>query len=355
MRKVLILVMMSLLMTLIFASSAVALEPYYHGDFDTNSVGCAKCHVTHAGSAKALLIAGPTQTDFCNYCHSDISKSPYGVLDGKIQTDLEVWPSLAGGFDSSFDFDTKNYDATDGANPANYIASDSVHGVESFDSDDWVLGAQIPGGTNTLVGNFRCGSCHDPHAGGTYPAAGVMPRLLKASLYGTDFVVADFQDWTFSAETASFGTDMRAKVLTGYGDEAGNWCAGCHDLFNQTAHDAGQVAVNNASTGNADKYMHRMNFTVNAANVNDITNASLEKLALSVGGDLTCLTCHRAHGTASTVTAGTVFNRAWNYLHGDGTAESGTQESSVLLREKERDVCFDCHGAAEFNKPSQQE
>ena len=295
---------------------------------------------SHAGSAKALLIDGPTQTDLCYFCHDDIIKNPYDAALGKIQTATEVWPSLAGGFDSSFDFDNQAYTAVAGAVGTNYIASDSVHGVETYDgpaeNSDWDLGVQIPGGTNTLVGDFKCGSCHDPHAGGTYPAAGVMPRLLKASLYGTDFdATADFQDWTFSAETASLDTELRAKVLTGYGDNAGNWCAGCHDLFNQTAHDAGQVAVNNADTGNTDKYMHRMNFPLAGAGKAAASNIALDKLALSVGDYLTCLTCHRAHGTASTVTAGTVFNRAWNYLHGDGTGASSTQESS---RSEERRV-----------------
>ena len=158
---------MSLLLTLVFASSAVAIEPYYHGDFDTNSVGCAKCHVTHAGSAKALLIDGPTQTDLCYFCHDDIIKNPYDAALGKIQTATEVWPSLAGGFDSSFDFDNQAYTAVAGAVGTNYIASDSVHGVETYDgpaeNSDWDLGVQIPGGTNTLVGDFKCGSCHDPH------------------------------------------------------------------------------------------------------------------------------------------------------------------------------------------------
>jgi len=356
MKKLIYLTLMVTMLTFLMAASVLAVEPYYHGDFAADTTGCAKCHVTHAGTAAALLVYGANQTEFCYYCHNGFTKSPYDAEFGKIETGTGTMPSVAGGFAKTFDFDdpAKTYDetATGGGTAANFILNTSQHGVESYDSDEWVDGVQIPGGSNTVTGNFRCGSCHDPHAGGTYPAAGVMPRLLKSELYGTTFVPANHQDWTFSGVVASTTGEFKTKVLTGYGDNAGVWCAGCHDLFNQTAHDAGQVAE-----GTTSKYMHRVNFPIKAANVASVTNNSLTKIALSVGNDsLTCLSCHRAHGTASTVTDGTVFARAASYLTGDGTnTPSATQTSTVLLRDKNRNVCYDCHGAATKNTPTLQD
>lgn len=353
MRKLTFISMLALLVLLMTGSIAMAADqPYYHGDFATDTTGCAKCHVTHAGDAAALLIAGPTQTDFCYYCHDNLLASPYDVYTGQIATSTGVMPSIAGGFDRTYDFDTKTYDETGGGVDTNYLSVSSVHGVETLDNDDWTDGSLIPGGTNNLTGNFRCGSCHDPHAGGTYPAAGVMPRLLKAALPASTEDPANYQDWTFSSIDHAMITGFKTKVLTGYGDYAGVWCAGCHDLFNQTAQGAGQNPVD---VNGKDKYMHRMNFTIdNDANgVDAIQNAKLEKVALSVGNKLTCLTCHRAHGTASTVTTGTVWNRAREYKNSIG-GTSDTSISTVLLREENRDVCYDCHGAATANRPSDQ-
>ena len=96
MKKIALTAMLTLMMVLMLATIASAVEPYYHGDFASNSLGCEKCHVTHAANAKALLVAGPTQTDFCYYCHNGFLKSPYDAESGKIQTATETWASVAG-------------------------------------------------------------------------------------------------------------------------------------------------------------------------------------------------------------------------------------------------------------------
>lgn len=371
MKKVLLITLTALLMVMLASSVAMAIEPYYHGDFATDSTGCAKCHVTHAGFAKALLISGPTQTQFCYYCHNGVSKSPYDVENGKIDTAGGLMPSLAGGFGRSFNFDdaanTYDIDAgTGGGDDANFIASTSKHGVESYDSNDWATGgtlALIPGATTNQTDAFRCGSCHNPHAGGTYPIPNAaantrMPRLLKDNLFGVNFDPANHGDWSFTVLEGAGTTDTAVTVVQEYGQNVGVWCAGCHDLFNQTAHDAGQAAVNNAGTGGTNKYMHRMNFQL--TNPGDIKAGHnvIQKLALSnnigtgVNNYLTCLTCHRAHGTASVSTL--AFDRATNYKKGTGAAAGNTQTSSVLLRETNRDVCYNCHLDATKNRPQDQ-
>jgi len=364
MKKSILLVLLAVLVMLATAMTAnAAVEPYYHGDFASDTTGCAKCHVTHAGSAAALLIYGSNQTQFCLYCHNDPLKSPYNAQDGKITSATGFIASVSGGFTKSFNFDNANYNETDGAIAGNYVANSSVHGVETYDNGDWTTGTQIPGGADAsnLVGNFRCGSCHDPHAGGAYtPGNGtIMPRLLKTELPAATVAVADHDDWTFTAVANSWdggvgNNQFKTRVTTGYGDNAGVWCAGCHDLFNQTAHNAGQNAVNDAS-GVVNRYMHRMNFTMDndATGVQAVVNKTVYKVALSVNNKLTCVTCHRAHGTSTTVTNSPSWNRAATYKNSAG-GTSSTSTSTVLLREKNRNVCFDCHGAAANNKPSQQ-
>lgn len=356
MKKLLLSAMLSSVMVLMAATMAsAATQPFYHGNFATDTTGCAKCHVTHAATAARLLVSGTNQTEFCNYCHNDVTKAPYDSNQGMIDANGGMMPSLAGGFTKTFDFDTKAYNTTDGAALGNYLATTSKHGVESYDSDDWVTGVKIPGGANNLSGDFRCGSCHDPHAGGTYTAGTNMPRLLRTDL-PVAINKATFDAWTFTAIGDS-PNGFQTKVLTGYGDNAGTWCAGCHDVFNQTAHDAGTALVNNPGASITNKYMHRMNFTL-AADGQTALGADnvLNKVPLSTGGALTCFTCHRAHGTASAVADGNLsFNRASTYADSlAGALTTSTSKSTVLLRLKNRDVCYKCHKEATANTPTLQ-
>lgn len=367
MRKLLLSAMLTMVGILMLATIASAApQPYYHGDFATDTTGCAKCHVTHAGSAAALLVDGPSQTTFCYFCHNGITKSPYDAQNGKIATGTGVMPSVAGGFERTFNFDDagltyNEHAATGGGLDANFIANTSKHGVETYESDEWVNGITIPGGTGAganLVGKFRCGSCHDPHAGGAYTGANIMPRLLKKALPSATFTAATFGDsttpatydgrWTFSAVADANATGFKTTVVEKYGDGISAWCAGCHNLFNYTTHNPGTGQV-----ANAGKYMHRIDFKLSAAGKVSLGgNNVIQKLPLSTNDKLNCLTCHRAHGTASAVTAGTVFNRYAAYEQGTGAAAAATNESTVLLRQKNRDVCYNCHLAATENTPA---
>lgn len=366
-KSIITVVLVGLMLVMTAAVANAAIEPYYHGDFANDTTGCAKCHVTHAGSAKALLIFGTNQTQFCLWCHNDPLKSPYNVEQGQITTTTGFMPSVSGGFAVSYNFDDNAYDEVGGAVYGNYEGVTSVHGVEGFDNNDWLNGVQIPGGkaASDLSGDFRCGSCHDPHGGGLYtPGGNFMPRLLRDNLpaWGSAVAHTTYSDWTFSDQPAGDSwdggtgqTQFKTRTTTGYGDNAGLWCAGCHDLFNRTEHDAGQHGVSDAS-GVSNRYMHRMNFTIqnDADSKTAIVNRNVYQIALSTGDKLTCLTCHRAHGTSVHVTNNAQWNRATTYKNSAG-GNSSTATSTVLLREKNRDVCYDCHGAAEYNRPSQED
>jgi len=337
--------MVALLAVLLMTpSSAYATAaPYTHGDFANNSKGCGECHVTHAANAAKLLVYGPTQTDMCYFCHGQNATSRFDVQNGLIMrqsADPKVaanWSvgstvysaSYAGGFSYSYDFQSNQLKA-----------STSVHSVEKmYDASDsgnnipWTLGKEIPGGSGTLSADFRCGSCHDPHKGGAYdPLAANYknPRLLKPQLLGE-------AKTTFRAVYLTI--DQNTNLLTAYGfnhantpnSGISNWCAGCHDVFN----------VNNFNADANLKYKHSMGVSPTSSPL--LTGKlTLGLLAYDAQNKMTCLTCHKAHGTSATFSGTFQIYKDYNNL---GKTNS---TSSTLLRLNERDACYFCHGAGEY-------
>lgn len=371
MKKLALSTILTLMFVLMLTTSASAAVTYYHGNFATDSTGCARCHVTHAADVAALLVgtdgASQGQTAFCYYCHNDITKVPYNAKMGAIAaydatgTTPTVWPSLAGGFAKAYNFDTNTYDPITNDSDAKLVATTSVHGVQTYDGNVWnsignasYATAIVPGGSAALGSEFRCGSCHNPHKGGPYTAGTNMPRLLRDDILTGGETVETFAPWTF--ENAGNDGILTAKTVGKYGKDISAWCAGCHNLFNKNS--AGQGKVPTAES----KYMHRMDFKIpeRASIVAGYDNEA--RLALGsdgtadLGADdyLTCLTCHRAHGTSTAVNNSPNFKRYASYLpsNGSGTTTTSTSNSTVLLRLKDRDVCYKCHLEATANKPS---
>lgn len=366
MKKWFIIATITIVAMLLMAPGALALTgPYTHGDFATNSKGCADCHVTHAASAQKLLKTGATQTAFCLSCHSNAAiASPFDVYRGKILnsgkfnattgtvTDTTYWndsawtsPSLAGGFRYSYDFDVDDGVITF----SNSVTS--IHNVRGSAAEfgnltditayDYVYGDTIPGGTKNI--DFECGSCHDPHAGGAYADDnGVTnPRLLKKVLPadGTNRIV-------------KMQINQTNNVPTNYTSGFNGWCGGCHDIFNT----ASTTRAGYTLEGGRTKYMHQFNKVVNDTVYGGSTNPyNIKKLALETEGGkkISCITCHRAHGTSAAALPAT-WNRYDTYRDYDGSSgivgsvlNSG--KGSALLRLKNRDVCYKCHAEAKYN------
>ena len=112
------------------------------------------------------------------------------------------------------------------------------------------------------------------------------------------------------------------------------WCSSCHDLL-ATAAGSGHSADGEGL------FRHAMDVsaTIDAA-YNTTTGAGIPlEGSVTVEGEstglVTCMTCHRSHGTTAQMTG--------------PLAESGI--SSALLRIDNRGVCFACHGAASTNTP----
>ncbi len=363
------LVLVFLISMLLLAASAQAATKV-HGDFGTDSSGCAKCHITHAAEAAKLLLTGTNQTDFCFSCHgTTVPGAPYDVKDGAILggakfdytlTPIADWmgvgtvlPSYTGGFAKSYDFEGQTDVAMDpgAVGGAKFKVSTSAHNVQTvaIGQAAWNSGVnKIPGGSATVFspGVFTCSSCHDPHGYNSSTAGGGVlnnPRLLRHDLPARSNVDVSITIDVYAATVGLDTGNMTDGTLrtTGYPDATLNkWCGGCHDLL-----DVGKNAGSDKGAGPDTRYRHAMGIAL--PTTVGVTTSIATGTPLATGNKLLCISCHRVHGTAASMTAlaNTWTGQDYNNLPGANVSKSGT----ALLRLSNRNVCYNCHGAAQRN------
>lgn len=366
MKKITIIAIMVMLLALAMAASSsgptVVFAAYTHGDFASNSKGCADCHITHGANAAKLLVAGPTQTDTCYYCHSEaLVSSRYNAETATVRGADNAWrASYAGGFMKSYK--ASNYTV------GNAVYNTSVHSVEkSYQNGSTMTGGQVNGdipGGGSWTGNFTCGSCHDPHAGGRYPsetgAPYKNPRLLrlKPLNVSTNRVVYMKIAYDYGVDGGASDTLLPSE----YGKGWNAWCGACHDVFN-TESNGGSEFPDRTGSANIDngsgamKYRHKMGVYLNTGIV--FSTSLQDGLPLPTNTDgstttanqryLNCLACHRAHGSSETVSVGFERFKSYTTKTGGTTSVSTSAGASALLRLPERDVCYKCHGAGVTN------
>ncbi|MEW6182842.1 MAG: cytochrome c3 family protein [Bacillota bacterium] len=343
----------ALVCTLAFAAPAFA---WTHGNFSPTTDACAGCHVAHAASAPKLLKAGPLQTTFCYLCHGDgCVSAPYDIKNGRTWVSGAVYePSTAGGFVQQYNGAT--YDAVKSRHTVEGYAADTSAGAGAWDGAS-VLTA-IPGSPNTITGgNFRCGSCHDPHDGGTVPdgswqvlgaAGSANPRLLRRSItVSGDTYTGLYVGFTFSSTVGTFtygspSVDSGVYRVTEYDSGSTDYCGACHNKFD-VGTDSGHTADSYGM------YRHAFDITltegtyIRAGTYRAPTTITMAGTPLEDGNRVACLTCHRAHGTTATAQG---WASAWP------RSEGGSSTTSALLRMNNRGVCYNCHDAARYNLPT---
>lgn len=323
MKKTMLILAVAMVSIFIFGGVAMAVNfysdnfPKTHYGFSLSSEGCAGCHVTHTASVAKLLKTGNTQTDFCYSCHGDLTASPYDVEEGQTMGNNAVNDAVYTSTAGFFGFVAGGKTAT------------SRHMVENRTTPGTDLpAAKIPGNStgNGFVGGFKCGSCHDVHAGDA-----AHDRLLKGQIWSGQTPLATTIDFVYDPDrlivTDYAATSSARDAINGY-------CGLCHGKFN-VGDDAAKV-LNNT------KYRHAMGIQV-AKNTTTLPLGNKDNASDAAGkNQLLCLSCHFAHGTDKAA------NTSYTTWPLDGT-DTWNQWGSVLLRMDKRGVCYDCHGAATKN------
>lgn len=346
--------------------SGVAFAETPHGPFDDNTALCAACHRTHTAQDDYLL-GQQNVTNVCIDCHNlgtgadtDVVNGIYisnGTQSGEPDKapDHEDWGTvgrvlMGGGFmnvqgvgstaTSSKHFSTTNRDLT----------YDVTFGTGT-----------APGGTiaGQTEGVMDCVDCHLPHRSTNYRMLRQKPNGTSTALIvQSNVILADSHKYT--DDVGQFNVKIPAGTTN---DGISKWCGVCHNYYynnskatdnNDDAREAPFSATyyDIGGTTAADlTYMHAVDADLmytarNGGNNGDNLSAHLSTssnanvLPVASGNGIydendmiTCLTCHRAHG--SEVSSGSPSR----VLSGK-TIPAG---DSNLLRLQKLGVCETCH------------
>ncbi|MFH1736788.1 MAG: cytochrome c3 family protein [Actinomycetota bacterium] len=357
-----------ILIAIYLAMGGVALAGYPHGEFADNTDACAACHRAHTAISQYLL-AGSSGNALCTTCHWGGSGADTDVKNGVYNASGEpdnTWGEpggrlLAGGF---------NF--IGGTTP-----STSIH----------ILNTPIaPPGANTgATVTLDCTSCHTPHMN---QANQNQYRLLRLKPNGVSQAVSIPWNgpWTDSSQTTPKVGNGGYRAYTekdfdpttpgiqyytnNYKDNVDEWCIACHTRY-KIRGDADNLAGDNYDAGDGQglrpRYRHATDIKIqgeidpfNLLSYQLITDLPLEDYNGDDGtgstpaekytyryteDKMTCLTCHRSHGTDVVMTGFANFEDPENPARG----ERGTlPTNSMLLRLPNRGVCVSCHNMGTF-------
>lgn len=257
----------------------------------------------------------------------------------------------------------------------------SRHNADPADNslNPWGFNANTGQNTNALASPLQCTSCHNPHGTSNY-------RLLKETINTQSVVVQAFFDpdgvgplpAAFTKDEGARGLDAGAptdKYTKEYYGSAGgggapitagegsmsSLCGACHTAYPSTG------ASEAYNVGGVTHYRHKteMPYTdwtnpeTGTAVTNNPETSPLAgfpglRLASNTGEDNTivsCLTCHRVHGSASTMD-GYALMQQFGGLGDDDLTPSQTAAAgdgspgasvSTLLYTDNRGMCQACH------------
>ncbi|TAK76620.1 MAG: hypothetical protein EPO16_06945 [Dehalococcoidia bacterium] len=266
----------------------------------------------------------------------------------------------------------------------------SRHNADPADSstNPWGYNANTGQNTNALSAALQCTSCHNPHGSNNY-------RILKESVNSLTVNVKAWYDGAFTKQEGARGLESGApadKYIKEYyassGDSAnggkgdpgiGSLCGACHTAYPSTG------ARTAYTQGGTTHYRHRtempfanwMNPDTGRTSQNPETQplGSLAgqaatwgvfpalRLASNVSDDnsvVTCLTCHRVHGSASTMDGYALKSSVATALNAAGATRTGRADEdltpsqttsdhtgklseSTLLFTNNRGMCQACH------------
>lgn len=335
---------------LLMSGSAFAVYP--HGSFATSPDACAACHRMHTATSNNL-IADPNGGSMCESCHkggvgadTDVDSGSY-IAAGEAGATGHIWGTegqalLGGGF-------TKINNAD---------AATSKH----------ITGSALtpPGSTTGATITLRCIDCHSPHPDKTYAD---QYRLLRAKPNNVTVAreVLWNGPWTSAGQTAYAADGYRAYTETdldsgtagtqyytnNYKSGLAGWCSACHTQYTTRGGEFGADVYDAGDKyGEVGRFRHGVNVKLANATpdqANDITYDLVSDLPLedptgngrSNDDKLTCLSCHRAHGTDAVMNGEAQLSQADRQFGGSTVLPYG--EDSMLIRQDDRVMCVNCH------------
>lgn len=380
--------------------SGVAYAESPHGPYADNTALCAACHRTHTAVSDYLLSSAGV-TGICIECHEAGRGADTDVVNGTYIAGDE-----AGGGEGSGYGDYTKHDQWGADNGV--LMGGGFEGIgtgvgstttsKHFDVDSrhlvlgYTLGTDPAPGSDIdqqETGHMDCVDCHIPHASTNYRMLRLRPNGAIADINVADNLVTDgSHKYT---ETANTG-DTTGLFNIAEPDLVGNegisaWCAACHTYYFE-----GQATDNDGSgVGDVPRatpftetywdtdndgvaeptYMHAVdadlmykprsggdavdlsaNLGTNVTYPNKLPVAATGGSTYDENDLVTCLTCHRAHGTNATTSSYAALPRTLESPDIGGVAQpdvviSGAN-ASVLLRLPDRAVCETCHDMSGF-------
>ena len=363
--KLLLVIMAVAVMTLALGGSALA----FH---EAGVAYCAGCHTMHNSQDGNFIVPPNPDTgevpggyllrevdggSVCLRCHAE-----YGQR-------TETGSGYGGGGD--FYWLTKTFTWLAHGNPHESTGDSHGHNVIARDfgllNTDAELGTKAPGGTYNH--ELSCGSCHDPHGNGNY-------LLLRGD--GDTYHGADFPDAPIAVSpgrVTNYLADRSHPVSDtehpAYGSGMSAWCAGCHtDFIGGTTHRMHPADVTMNST-----YVENYNYYESSTNpqggnpdfaytelvpfqTGDETTDNLDITSTKgpgAGGQVFCLSCHRAHASAFPDAGrwffeSEVLSDESHPMTGDGGVTGDDVKNSYYGKsiterfgEHQRSLCNKCH------------
>ncbi|GAB4281387.1 MAG: c-type cytochrome OmcS [Coriobacteriia bacterium] len=194
----------------------------------------------------------------------------------------------------------------------------------------------------------------------TEPAYGYMPNSGTQMRSMSGWCAACHESYIQRASTYDYSVENTAGTSiyfnTGDGRQLGEW----YDANGNSAYDAGEPTV-----GDRMRYRHPVNVSINAIwlNATTVTDTliplemtygslgSIDRYSWDRSGIISCLTCHRAHGTSATMTgwaeasyvSSPTATVTWYPEIDPGSGGVNPNKTSALLRRPNRGVCERCH------------
>jgi predicted CXXCH cytochrome family protein len=265
-----------------------------HGGFIGKNGNCSDCHNMHTKATRTLL-QEQDESKLCYNCHRQGGASKFNSWVDYTSLNPYMFKGTGGTFG--------RYSALTGG------TSHSMHDINEEASP-------APGGITT---KHRCGTCHNPHGSKNY-------RVLRTT-------VNNYTGLYVYARTDAEGN------FVNYSTGMTRFCSACHEVYKETGDGYGNwirhpvdVSLSNYSAANA---VYKLATTA----------TYLPKIELETRENISCATCHYAHGSAADANlkypGGNPVN-ACKSCHNRNTFDTG-QPGSHAGFAGNNGSCSDCH------------